>query len=65
MSTEKRNEETIETEEAVLQQATEELAQVHARIGPRFRRAEARQRAHRFLQGLTSTGGTQEWVAVS
>jgi SRSO17 transposase len=52
MTTEERNEETTEPEEAVLDQATEELARVHARIGPRFRRAEARQRARGFLQGL-------------
>jgi SRSO17 transposase len=52
MKTQKRTEETSAAEEAVLQQATEELAQVHARIGPRFRRAEARHRAQRFLQGL-------------
>ncbi len=36
----------------LLQRAAEELAQVQARIGPRFRRAEARKRAGRFLQGL-------------
>jgi SRSO17 transposase len=52
MITEEQNDETTETEEAVLAQATEELARVHARIGPRFRRAEARQRARGFLQGL-------------
>ena len=52
MNTQERTEENAAPEEAVLQQATEELVQVHARIGPRFRRAEARQRAHRFLQGL-------------
>jgi SRSO17 transposase len=52
MNTQERTEETTAPEEVVLQQATEELAQVHSRIGPRFRRAEARQRAHRFLQGL-------------
>lgn len=39
-------------EEELLQLAAAELAQVQARIGPRFRRAEARQRAGRFLQGL-------------
>ncbi len=36
----------------LLQRAAEELAQVQVRIGPRFRRAEARKRAGRFLQGL-------------
>ncbi len=52
MTTEEQNDETTETEEAVLDQATEELARVHARIGTHFRRAEARQRARGFLQGL-------------
>lgn len=41
-----------EEEEELLQRAAEELAQVHARIGLRFRRAEARLRAGCFLQGL-------------
>jgi hypothetical protein len=40
------------TEEELLQRAAAELAQVQARIGPRFRRAEARLRTGRFLQGL-------------
>ena len=35
-----------------LPQAAEELAQVQARIGPHFRRAEARTRAGSYLQGL-------------
>ncbi len=39
-------------ETALLQRAAEELAQVQMRIGPHFRRAEARMRAGRFLQGL-------------
>jgi SRSO17 transposase len=52
MNIQERTEDTTAPEEVVLQQATEELARVHSRIGPRFRRAEARQRAHRFLQGL-------------
>src|SRR5258706_8558635 len=52
MTTENQNDETIETEEAVLDQAREELARVHARIGTHFRRAEARQRARGFLQAL-------------
>jgi len=45
-------EEQRASEEELLEQAAEELAQVHARIGPRFRRAEARERARGFLQGL-------------
>src|SRR5260370_31349363 len=52
MTTEEQNDETTETEEAVLDQATEGLARVHRRIGTHFRRAEARQRARGFLQGL-------------
>src|SRR5512142_3534227 len=52
MNTQERTEENTAPEEAILQQATEELAQVHTRIGPRFRRAEARQRVRGFLQGL-------------
>jgi SRSO17 transposase len=40
------------SEEEVLQRATEALAHVQTQIGPRFRRAEARKRAGRFLQGL-------------
>jgi SRSO17 transposase len=39
-------------EEAVLEQASEELRQVQARIGPQFRRAETRSRAGRYLRAL-------------
>jgi SRSO17 transposase len=39
-------------EEELLWLAAAELAQVQARIGPHFHRAEARSRAGRFLQGL-------------
>src|SRR5215470_11244509 len=39
-------------EEALLQQAIEELAQVQGRIGPQFRRAEARASAGRFVRAL-------------
>jgi hypothetical protein len=63
MTTEERDGEKRESEEELLERASEELAQVHARIGPRFRRAEARTRARGFLRGLTSAGGTQEWLA--
>ena len=45
-------EEQRKSEEELLERTSEELAQVHARIGPRFRRAEARNRARGFLQGL-------------
>jgi SRSO17 transposase len=48
---EQRSGETPE-EERLLAAAAAELAQVQARIGRRFHRAEARQRAGRFLQGL-------------
>jgi SRSO17 transposase len=54
MSTTEQDKRERQSEEALLQQASEELAQVHARIGPHFRRAEARKRAGRFLQGLLS-----------
>src|SRR6266566_1891905 len=45
---------TEEQEDNLLQQAAEELAHLQSRIGPRFRRAEVRQRATRFLEGLMS-----------
>lgn len=54
MNTTKRDEGEREREADLLQQASEELAQVHVRIGRRFRRAEARTRACHFLQGLLS-----------
>jgi hypothetical protein len=50
MSTTERDER--QSEEELLQGVSEELAQVSARIGAHFRRAEARLRAGRFLQGL-------------
>jgi SRSO17 transposase len=54
MTTEEREEEPQEQEDNLLQQAAEELAHLQSRIGPRFRRAEVRQRATRFLEGLMS-----------
>jgi hypothetical protein len=42
------------SEEELLAQASEELAQVAIRMRPRFRRAEARKRAERYLQALLS-----------
>lgn len=42
------------SEEELLAQASEELAQVATRMRPRFRRAEARKRADRYLQALLS-----------
>lgn len=50
MTTEKQT----QMEEELLVQASEELATITARIRPRFRRAEARQRAERYLQALLS-----------
>lgn len=41
-----------DTEEELLRLAAAELAEVQARIGPHFRRAEARSRAGRFLKAL-------------
>lgn len=46
MSTKERDEEELE------QELAEELSRLQRRIGPRFRRAEVRQRASGFLQGL-------------
>lgn len=43
-----------EQRDDLYQQAAEELAHMQQRIGPRFRRAEVRQRAIRFLEGLMS-----------
>lgn len=43
-----------EPKDDLYQQAAEELAHIQERIGPRFRRAEVRQRAMRFLHGLLS-----------
>ena len=49
-------------EEDVLQQAREELAQVQARIGPHFRRSEARSRAGRFVRaGLSPVERKNGW----
>lgn len=50
MTTEKET----QMEEELLVHASEELAKVTAQIRPRFRRAEARQRAERYLQALLS-----------
>src|SRR5258708_15809095 len=52
MTTEEQNDETTETEEAVVDQRRGEGARGEARIGTHFRRAEARQRARGFLQGV-------------
>jgi len=52
MITEAPNQEGQTPEEAVLKHALEELAQIQERIGPHFRRAEARTRAGRFVRAL-------------
>jgi SRSO17 transposase len=52
MTTEEREEKHIESELGPIRRGTEALAELHARIAPRFRRAEVRTRARRFLQGL-------------
>jgi SRSO17 transposase len=54
MTTSEREEERKEQEEDLLEQIAEELAHIQSRIGPRFRRAEVRKGAGRFLEGLTS-----------
>jgi SRSO17 transposase len=52
MTTEERTEELIESEERAMRRGGEVLSELHARMAPRFRRAEVRSRARRFLQGL-------------
>lgn len=54
MTEDKPDQQIQSPEEAVVQYATLELAQVQARIGPHFRRAEARSRAGRFLRARLS-----------
>jgi SRSO17 transposase len=52
MTTEEREEEPLESELSTIRKGAEELAELYARIAPRFRRAEVRSRARRFLEGL-------------
>jgi SRSO17 transposase len=52
MTTPEREEEQFESELSTIRKGTQELAKLHARIAPRFRRAEVRTRARRFLEGL-------------
>jgi len=54
MTTSEEDEEQNKQEDDLCQQIAEELAHIQSRIGPRFRRAEVRKRAGRFLEGLTS-----------
>jgi SRSO17 transposase len=50
--TTEEQEERIETELRAVRRGVEGIAEVHARIAPRFRRAEVRTRARHFLEGL-------------
>src|SRR3989440_242821 len=52
MTTKEREEEQLESELSTIRRGAEELAKLHARIAPHFRRAEVRRRAQRFLEGL-------------
>jgi SRSO17 transposase len=54
MITSEREKEQAEQQEDLYQQVAEELADMAERMGPHFRRAEVRQRAARFLEGLLS-----------
>ncbi len=54
MTTEARTENQVENEVALLANGEQELAALHARIGPHFGRAEVRERVGRFLAGLLS-----------
>ena len=52
MTTEEREETQSENERDPIANGTQELAALHARIAPHFRRAEVRERVGRFLRGL-------------
>ncbi len=52
MTTEQREEEQMERELRAMRALAAALTEVGERIGPRFRRAEVRSRARRFLEGL-------------
>ena len=52
MTTQERNEEQRENELRAVRAGAQALAEVYERIAPRFRRAEVRRRARRFLEGL-------------
>jgi SRSO17 transposase len=55
MTTQERTEEQRENELRAMRAGAQALAEVHERIAPRFRRAEVRSRARRFLEGLLAT----------
>src|SRR5438067_1018699 len=52
MTIAEREDTSVESEGSALANAAQELAALHARLAPHFRRAEVRERAHRFLKGL-------------
>jgi SRSO17 transposase len=52
MNREEGNEESSEQEWQAVRAGIQALTEVQSRIGPRFRRAEVRSRARRFLEGL-------------
>src|SRR5712692_3053437 len=52
MTTEEQEETPIESELGTSRRGAEALAELSARIAPRFRRAEVRTRVRHFLQGL-------------
>ena len=52
MITEEHNEESNEHEWQAVRAGVQALTEVQSRIGPRFRRAEVRSRARRFLEGV-------------
>ena len=52
MTTIEREDTLVESERSVLANGAQELAALHARLAPHFRRAEVRERARRFLAGL-------------
>src|SRR5258708_4752967 len=60
MTTQERNDEQRENELRALRAGAEALAEVHERIAPRFRRAEGRSRACRFLEGLLAPVGRKD-----
>ena len=52
MITEEREELQSENERDPIASGAQELAALHGRIGPHFRRAEVRERVGHFLEGL-------------
>ncbi len=54
MTTEERENTSVESERSAIANGAQELAVLHARLAPHFRRAEVREWAHRFLKGLSA-----------